>query len=649
MAAILSPLQLQAGSALFQNQGIEISSTLTTEIADYKSLPLLANLIATINASNALPTSTQTLLQTFAGNSCPALADSIVSGTVSSVSTTLTNSGMSGIITLTAENYFGFGDLSKFAQTFNAAVSYAETTNIFINSAVNASTYLADTFTSMNSLTTGGLTDVNLATKAMGDDLSNAGYWINLADLANLGTPLALIQQISQRAGTISPLIGALADAGINENIILNLSDTDLIVTDDVQRVMYTTLTKITGSALEQMLQILDIWTPNINTLADLLNPAVMLPNSYASLTTSTVDGLRGIYITEAPVAPFRTLEEEAESRVVDRPLACEIRQSDTLGSARSNSNTGSGTFYTVNSNLEPILPPFGISLDRLSIITDPGLALANKAFANALLQITNVGRMTLPQLAEAFLTAATNNDLPDINAQTQAVPQTDLDYYSNTMATGTGDNGTILITDILGTATGINITDNLSNSISVINSLYEAGELDDLITIYDDMLGNVASDSAILSLIGNALSEIANVISANPTETTNLNTYFSAMSTQITNETTFQNTAGLDVAGTTSSQTSTQSFVFSLPSYGVDTKVGGSAQYLESVADVSTAGGQAIVAVLREGRSRLGLNATGVGTASNSVSADPAEIPPQANLIPSVVSESSARANIVY
>jgi hypothetical protein len=646
MAAILSPLQLQAGSALFQNQGIEISSTLTTEIADYKSLPLLANLIATINASNALPTSTQTLLQTFAGNSCPALADSIVSGTVSSVSTTLTNPGMSGIITLTADNYFGFGDLSKFAQTFNAAVSYAETTNIFINSAVNASTYLADTFTSMNSLTTGGLTDVNLATKAMGDDLSNAGYWINLADLANLGTPLALIQQISQRAGTISPLIGALADAGINENIILNLSDTDLIVTDDVQRVMYTTLTKITGGALEQLLQILDIWTPNINTLADLLNPAVMLPNSYASLTTSTVDGLRGIYITEAPVAPFRTLDEEAESRVVARPLACAIRQNET---AIVNTNTGSGAFYTVNSNLEPILPPFGISLDRLSIITDPGLALANKAFANALLQITNVGRMTLPQLAEAFLTAATNNDLPDINAQTQAVPQTDLDYYSNTMATGTGDNGTILITDILGTATGINITDNLSNSISVINSLYDAGELDDLITIYDDMLGNVADDTAMLLLIGNAQSEIANVISSNPTETTNLNTYFSAMSTQITNETTFQNISGLNIAGTTSSQTSTQSFVFSLPSYGVDTKVGGSAQYLESVANVSTAGGQAIVAVLREGRSRLGLNAAGVGTASNSVSADPAEIPPQANLIPSVVSESSARANIVY
>ena len=673
MAATLTPLQLQAGAALFQNQGISISSTLTTEIADYTALPLLGNLIATINASNALPTSTQTLLQTFAGNSCPALADSIVSGTVSSVSTTLTNPGMSGIITLTADNYFGFGDVSKFAQTFNAAASYAATTNIFINSAVNANTYLANTFTSVDNLITGGLTDVNLATQAMGDDLFQAGYWINLADLGNLGSPLALIQQISLQAGTISPLIGPLSDAGVNENITLNLSDADLIVTDDVQKVMYQALTKITGTELDQILQILGIWTPNINTAADLLNPAVMLPNSYSTLTTTTIDGLRGIYITAEPStvvdrtsisdADFQTiLDQEAEARVVERPLACEIRQSENpavvAASFTNNSvtisnpttgNTGSGAAFTVNSNLEGKIANHGISYERLSIITTPGLALANKAFFTALCQVTNIGRMTLPQLSAAFLAAETTNDLGNISAQTQAVPQADLDYYSDTMAIGTGDNGTILITDILGTATGINITDNLKNSITVINSLYDAGKLDDLITIYDDMIGNVASDSAILSLIGNAQAEIANVISANPAETTNLNTYFSAISTQITNETTFQNIAGLDIANTVGSQTSTQSFVFSLPSYGTDTKVGGTAQYLESVADISTAGGQAIVAVLREGRSKVGISGSGVGTASNAVPDDPNQIPPQAPLIPSIVSESQARSGIVY
>jgi len=650
MAALLSPLQLQAGATLFQNQGIGVAPGVTTAVANYTALPLLGNLLATINDAGSLPESTQTLLQTFAGNianSCPALADSIVLGTNATVSTTLTDPGMSGVITLTADAYLGNGDVSKFSQIFTSAVGYADSTNAFINSAVNAGTYLADTFTNMNSLTTGGLTDVNLATQAMGDDLANAGYWIDLSNLENYGTPLALAQQISRRAGTISPLFGLLAGVGMSENDILNLNDNTLIVTDDVQKAMYQAFTKVTGTELEQILQILEIWTPNINTLADLLNPAAMLPNSYPSLTTTTVEGLRGIYITPEPQPPFRTLEQEATDRVVERPLACEIRQSENL--TTPSTNTRSGVYYTVNTSIEPILPIVGISIERLAIITDPGLALANKAFATSLMQITNVSRMTLPQLAAAFLAAETNTDLPDIESQTQAVPQADLDYYKNTFANGTGENGTILITDILGTAVGTNIVENLNNSVTVINSLYNAGELNDLIVIYNDMYGNVTNNAVILTLIGDAQTEIDNIITANPTETTNLNTYFSAISQQITRETGFQNTAAIEVGNVLASQTSTQSLVFSLPSYGTDTKEGGTAQYLESIADISTAGGQAIVATLREGRSGVGLAGTGVGTQANAVPDEPPELPPQANLLPSIVSESAARSRVVY
>lgn len=162
-------------------------------------------------------------------------------------------------------------------------------------------------------------------------------------------------------------------------------------------------------------------------------------------------------------------------------------------------------------------------------------------------------------------------------------------------------------------------------------------------------MFGNVASDATILTLIGQAQTEIGNIVTANPAETTELNTYFSAISTQITLETAFQTAAAIDIANVVASQTSTQSFVFSLPSYGVDTKVGGTAQYLEDVANITTAGGQAIVGTLREGRSQIGLNGAGVGTAPNVVPADPDQIPPQANLIPSIVSESAARANVIY
>lgn len=668
MATFLSPLQLQAGAGLLQNQGLHVASSWTAQSTAYTTLPLLVDLINTIANIDLLP-ATVANLQTLASNSCPALADSIPSAFISNVGNTVdttfavtsptqSDPGMTGMITLTGELYLGNGDNSKFAQIFNSATGYADTTNIFINSAVNANTYLGGTFTDMDNLVTGSLTEVNLATKAFGDDLSNAGQYINLADLANYGSPLALIQQISQRAGTISPLIGPLTDVGVNENIVLNLADADTIITDSVQKLMYKALQNVTGDKLTEILQILDVWTPNINTLADLLNPAVMFPNSYPSLTTPTANGSVAIYITPEPVPAIdwdnisqaddrAILESEAANRLVERPLACEIRQGT---SPAPTVNTSSGDFYTPNSNLlDKVAAVGGISYERLSIITDPGLALANKALACSLDQITNVSRVTLPQLSSAYSAVETNKDLDDID-NTQAVPQDDLDYYKNTLALGTGDNGTILMTDILGAAVGVDYTAQLGNCVTIINSLDGTSALDDLKQIYADMYAALPNDAAIELLIIDAQTEIGNIITAYPTETTELDTIFTALGTKLTTEQSFQTKATIDLTGVAAnSQQATQGFIQSLPSFGVDTKVGGTAQYLEDVADIGTRYGQAIVATLREGRTTAGLNDAGVGTAANAVPADPDTIPPQAPLIPSVYSEEQARSLVNY
>jgi len=367
-------------------------------------------------------------------------------------------------------------------------------------------------------------------------------------------------------------------------------------------------------------------------------------------LTTPTAAGLRGIYITETPILPYRSLDEEAAARDTNRPLACAIRQSDTAVDNTGSVATGSGAIYTVNGNLETMLPPYGFGLDRLGIITSPGLALANKAFANSLLQITSINNMTIPQLALAFLSAETNKDLPAIDSQSQVIPQAVIDYYKNSLATGSGDNGTILMTDIIGTAVGTNMVDNIGNCITIINSLYDTGVLDNLIIIYNDMLAALPDNIEIGNLIANAQAEISNIIISNSTETTVLNSAFSAISTQLTNEVGYQALAALNVNElAASSQVSTQGFIFSLPSFGVDTQVGGAAQYLEDIADISIAGGQAIIATLREGRTQTGLNISGVINDSNLVPADPSTIPPQATLIPSIVSESEARGRIIY
>lgn len=673
MAGSLTPLQLQAAAGLFQNQGYSVNANLTATVDAYKSTPLLANLIAAIGNASGLPSSTQLLLQTFANTSCPALADSVVANTTAIVTPTLADPGMSGIITLTAEAYMGNGDLSKFVQNFVQANSYCSTVNDYINSAVNANSYLGPTFTGMDNLVTAGLTEINRATAAMGDDLYNAGQYIDLGNLDNYGTPLALIQQISRRAGTISPLITALSNAGVPDNIILNLSDPAVIITDTVQKLMYNALLSVTGDELANILRILDVWTPNINTLADLLNPAIMMPNSYPSLTTPTADGPRAIYITP-PLEPAvdydnltaeesqAILDEEAAARAIDRPLACEIRQSDNPVTAQSTAsavtgdtsgNTGSGNQYIPNSTLEATVAgdQAGISYERLSVMTTPGLALVNKALSCSLDQVTNVSRMTLPQLSSAFLAAETNKGLPAIEAQTQPLPTADVSYYANTIATGSGVNGTILITDILGVAAGTNVTASIGNCISDINTLYSAGSLNNLITIYNGIYANavVSDDANVLLLISNAQTEIGSIVAANPTETASLNTNFSAISTQITKETGLQVRAGMDIGNVEgNSQTAIMSFVSSLPSFGLDTKVGGTAQYLETVS-TSASAGQSTVAVLREGRTTAGLNVAGVGTSATTVDPTPSTPPPQAVLSSSRIFERQARKQVIY
>ena len=64
---------------------------------------------------------------------------------------------------------------------------------------------------------------------------------------------------------------------------------------------MYTAMTQITGTALTQILRILGVTTPNINTMADLLNPYKLFPTSFQTLTVTGTNGVsQNIYINSA-------------------------------------------------------------------------------------------------------------------------------------------------------------------------------------------------------------------------------------------------------------------------------------------------------------------------------------------------------------
>ena len=327
------------------------------------------------------------------------------------------------------------------------------------------------------------------------------------------------------------------------------------------------------------------------------------------------------------------------------------------------------------------------IAYDRLKQIVPADQALASKALATSLQQIAGITNITLPVLANTVINLQTTNNLDQINALTQAVPANVAAYLSNIA----GTNGTsVTICDVLGIAAGYQVTDYFLNTVSTLANTNVAY----LTTIYqtmDSVVGNVygdpvagpvvipggqpaagtyyavtsnavvtttAADSAFTGtggdtpptgpgLIPVAQIEVSNISTANATQVSSLNSYFTSMAAQVSQEQTLQSIVQIDFANLIPNNSPTvYSLISSLPSYGQQTEQGGMAQFWEGVANISTFTGQAVVAVLREGRNQTVLSTAGIQT-NAVVPSDP--VPPltQANLIPSTYSEQQA-ANLV-
>lgn len=302
MAGNLSSLQLIAGEGLLQNQGLEVSGELTLTIDAYTNTSLIAPFLQTIAngvAGNVLSNATISSLETLASNACASLSDSVPSG-YPSLAVSTNPPGFTGLLSTTANLYLGNGDISKFIQAINIAEAYAASTKDFLNSAVNSQTYLADTFTGMTDLITGDVTSITLYTVAFGNDLANLGRLIDLSNLDNLGSPLALIQNIIRLSGGLPPSLSArLVLVGIPAQVVINLNNPNTSVTDSIQKLMYEAMKTVTNEdgSLGEVLTLLGVTTQNITSMADLLDPYKLFPNSFANLTTVTAGGLVPIYV----------------------------------------------------------------------------------------------------------------------------------------------------------------------------------------------------------------------------------------------------------------------------------------------------------------------------------------------------------------
>jgi len=505
----------------------------------------------------------------------------------------------------------GSGDIGQFIQTYNLCQSYISQNNPIINTVKN-SDVIAPTFTNMNSLSTGGISDVNRVLPVFAADLQKLGQTWDLTNLLFFGFPSALLYQLAKAGGIIPELTEKLTELGITSDQQTELA-TGAGVTSQVEELVYKAMTQITGSALDQVKIILDVTTSGISTMADLLNPVNTLPDSYLQLTIQVPTGGSPI-----PVTTVLT-------------------------------NIYSGP-STVNNT---ILPMFinDEAYRELAKIIPADQALANRAIANSLGQIKNIFQLSLPIFTDAVLAMETNAGLSSINSLTQPVPSSVSSNLNALLATGTGPNGTLTLFDFMGATVGIPYTEEFTAAAVTINSMQAANALyyltdttDGVYTVMQDTLDGVYTtvidpgppadititippglpgagtylnldDAFTVGLLPAAGNIIANIVANNASSVDSLNSNFSIMAMSLAAEKTNLVLAQVNFADLQPNSRSTiMGFGSNLQTIGKDIAPQGQAEFFTELADTSNIYGQAIISSFREGRNVAALDNVGIG-----------------------------------
>lgn len=257
-------------------------------------------------------------------------------------------------------------------------------------------------------------------------------------------------------------------------------------------------------------------------------------------------------------------------------------------------------------------------------------------------------------------MTIETLSNLPLVEAQTQPIPAAVQTFYATQIALGSGPGGTYTITDFFGTAAGEPANTVLPGVIEILEARTADGTLDDLNAIYANMKGSVDgtfgdpttgpivipsgpgssgspyadAEAALAVLIPLAEAEITALAAALGSQTTTLNAAFDSMAEQAVFEDENQTLAKVDFATISGSdQLSVMAFTLGIANAGTDIAEGQAAQFLESIADLSSIYGQAIVGAMREGRNNVQLDDANL-LRYNTVPDQPETPPPAADLL---------------
>lgn len=216
-------------------------------------------------------------------------------------------------------------------QSFMSADGFINYSNKALFAIQNSKTFLDGTYSNMNDLISADIAGVSLSSRAFGEDLLNLGYALDLSRIAGFGLPSNLLQTIAQRTAFTANLSLALLAAGLSQEEIEYISPGgDISVTKEQEQQIYSAFLVITGASLAEILQILGCRTPDLLSLADLLNVKKIFPISYSTLTVPIYNTDPGptnsktyylLFVDDElnPMLITPQIEEEVGTIIVDR------------------------------------------------------------------------------------------------------------------------------------------------------------------------------------------------------------------------------------------------------------------------------------------------------------------------------------------
>lgn len=546
------------------------------------------------------------------------------------------------------------GDPKKFGGILSTAQSYISSANELINSAVNSAN-LGTTFTGLNNIVSGGLAGVNLDFGGFGEELTKLGGAIDFSNIDSIGSPGQLLANLGNQ-GTLGPLYNKLNEIDVDSRIasalgvsadftgtvklgelgvdLNSLAQQGSGMPEILQTKVFETFASLDLDEVDQVKSILGTTQNAIETGEDLFDPTKLFPNSFETLQ-----------------APLRT------------------------------ASVGFRSIYTNGTgSVNPLFDSLG---NKLRGILPDNIAVANGALARSLGQVKGITNSTPTALGSSLEDLETLKDLDLLENQETYVTDAIKTYWTDTYGTDSTDNislatgnaGQYKLSDVIGFAAGYNSAAPLKHTENLLQEMKDADELDDIIgsngvyatiiafcgdtwttdngteevsatewyvtipasymvgyittRLFSSSTSATAAREACWAHITSAIASVLNTFTSN-TRAVTIASNSTRWNEQLIREYRINEKMNQDLDTVFSSDDIAINFAFSLPSQGLDTSEGGSAELLERIMNYDSLGGQAAIAAMREGRNQVRLNTANVqqdGFIDTTAVEDPAQL----------------------